>query len=204
MSQIITLLEDGWAGKLPSLGYLQTVAGLNDTGAAMLCGVASETYRRWRTDRTPPLYAFRLLSIMAGYVPWHGWEQWFFNPFDRSLNHPELKDGFSPSLVAEFLFLRQTYQTHATETGKRILPAGKIKPVYQEEMQRRRLPAENPSAWPTLRNGQDEDAHTNSRHANPVKQHCPLVDHRSELCCVNSYNLVCPSLRANELNEAQD
>ena len=110
MSQIITLLEDGWAGKLPSLGYLQTVAGLNDTGAAMLCGVASETYRRWRTDRTPPLSAFRLLSIMAGYVPWRGWEQWFFNPFDQTLNQPDLKDGFSPVQIAEFLFLRHRYQ----------------------------------------------------------------------------------------------
>ena len=150
MSQIITLLEDGWAGKLPSLGYLQTVAGLNDTGAAKLCGVASETYRRWRTDRTPPLYAFRLLSIMAGYMPWAGWEQWFFNPFDQTLNRPDLKDGFSPVQIAEFLFLRHRYQQKKASNShnnhklnKKNTPQTRIRvpyPIYRQAQGRALVP----------------------------------------------------------------
>ncbi|MBI4006861.1 MAG: hypothetical protein HY356_09335 [Gammaproteobacteria bacterium] len=113
MSQIITLLEDGWSGKLPGLGYLQTVAGLDDEAAASVCGVATCTYQRWRTDRPAPLYAFRLLTIMAGYVPWAGWERWIYNRYDHTLNAPDLKDGFNPSQLGEFLFLRQTYKAHA-------------------------------------------------------------------------------------------
>jgi len=122
MSQSLALLYAGWVGNLTSLGGLQSLAGLTNVDAAKLCGVARETYRRWRTDRTPPLYAFRLLTIRAGYVPWPGWEKWFYNPFDQTLNHVDLKNGFYPGKVAEFLFLRQdsrpekttSYQTRVT------------------------------------------------------------------------------------------
>jgi hypothetical protein len=113
VSQIITLLDDGWTGKLPSLGYVQTVAGLSNSDAAKLCGVSPETYRRWRTDRKPPLYAWRLLTIMAGYVPWTGWEHWFYNRFDQTLNKHDLKDGFAPGQIWEFVFLRHRYKAQS-------------------------------------------------------------------------------------------
>ena len=54
VSQIFPLLQDGWMGNLPSLGYVQSVAGISQHEVASLCGVSSETYRRWRTDRKPP------------------------------------------------------------------------------------------------------------------------------------------------------
>jgi hypothetical protein len=110
MSQTVDLLQDGWLGKLPSLGYLQTVAGVNNNEAAKLCDVSPETYRRWRRDRKPPLYAFRLLTIRAGYVPWPGWEKWFYNRHDQTLVLVDLKDGFPPAKVAEFLYMRQRYK----------------------------------------------------------------------------------------------
>lgn len=121
MSQCIALLHAGWMGNLTSLGELQTMAGLTHRDAAQLCGVAAETYRRWRTDRTPPLYAFRLLSVGAGFIPWPGWEKWFYNPFDQTLVHVDLKDGFSPAKVAEFLFLRQRYEPATTPKRSRIV-----------------------------------------------------------------------------------
>lgn len=103
MSQCVAMLREGWVGNLTTLGGLQTMAGLTDGEAAALCGVAKETYRRWRTDRHPPLYAFRLLSVQAGYLPWPGWEKWFYNGYDQSLVHVDLKEGFSPAKVTEFL-----------------------------------------------------------------------------------------------------
>jgi len=117
MSQSLALLYAGWVGNLTSLGGLQSMAGLTNHDAAKLCGVARETYRRWRTDRPFPLYASRLLAVRAGYVPWAGWERWFYNPCDRTLNHIDLKNGFSPSKMAEFLFLRQTYEQAAARAG---------------------------------------------------------------------------------------
>lgn len=69
-------LRDAWLGDLTTLRTLQLLCRYTNAEAAALCGVSVETYRRWRTDRRPTLAAVRLLSVMAGYVPWRGWSGW--------------------------------------------------------------------------------------------------------------------------------
>lgn len=76
MSYDSQILAEAWLGNLTTLPELQLRAGLTRNKAAALCGVSPETYRRWRTDRSPSLAAVRLLAIMAGYVPWPGWDGW--------------------------------------------------------------------------------------------------------------------------------
>ena len=92
---------------MTKLGYVQTVAGLTDTEAARLCFVAQDTYRRWRTDRKPNPCAVRLLGVVAGYVPWRGWEHWFYSQADQRLYSPSLRDGFTPSEVEQIPRLKQ-------------------------------------------------------------------------------------------------
>lgn len=76
MRSVTELLRDGFAGDLTSLGYLQVLARLSNDQAADLLMVSPETYRRWRSDRQPNPTAVRLLSILAGYVPWPAWFGW--------------------------------------------------------------------------------------------------------------------------------
>lgn len=76
MSYDSRILAEAWLGDLTTLVELQLRCRLTDAKAAALCGVSPETYRRWRTDRPPNLAAVRLLAILAGYVPWPGWQDW--------------------------------------------------------------------------------------------------------------------------------
>jgi hypothetical protein len=110
MTGIASILRDSWEGTLTKLGYIQTVAGISDEQAAGLCFVAPETYRRWRTDRKPNRCAVRLLGVVAGYVPWAGWEKWFYSQADRKLYGPSLREGFTPSEVERIPWLRQTLE----------------------------------------------------------------------------------------------
>lgn len=70
------LLHRAWAGNLPTLRQFHIITGMTPEQAAAVCGVSTETYRRWRCDRTPNPAAVRLLAVLAGYVPWRGWEGW--------------------------------------------------------------------------------------------------------------------------------
>ena len=47
----------------------------NAETAALLC-VSERTYRRWLVSGQPDPTAVRLLAILAGYVPWEGWDGW--------------------------------------------------------------------------------------------------------------------------------
>jgi hypothetical protein len=70
------ILQDGYAGKLTTLRNLQLICGFGALEAAHYCGVAPETYRRWRNDRKPSIAAVRLLAVRAGYMPWPDWSGW--------------------------------------------------------------------------------------------------------------------------------
>ena len=76
MRDTTTILQEGFKGNLTTLRELQLVAGLSAEDAAHICMVSPSTFRRWRADRRPNPTALRLLSIMAGYVPWRGWDGW--------------------------------------------------------------------------------------------------------------------------------
>lgn len=70
------ILQDGYRGDLTTLRKLQLLCGFSALEAANYCGVAPETYRRWRSDRTPSFAAVKLLAIRAGYLPWPEWSGW--------------------------------------------------------------------------------------------------------------------------------
>ena len=76
MSYDSRILVDAFQGDLTTLAELQLRCGFSDHRAAAMCCVSPETYRRWRSDRTPNPTAIRLLAILAGYVPWSGWSGW--------------------------------------------------------------------------------------------------------------------------------
>jgi hypothetical protein len=69
-------LSEGFAANLTTLRALQQRLMLsNAETAAMLC-VSERTYRRWLVSGQPDPTAVRLLAILAGYVPWEGWDGW--------------------------------------------------------------------------------------------------------------------------------
>ena len=76
MRDVSATLRSGYLGNLSILPSIQLLAGLSTPEAAALCFVSPHTYRRWLRDRQPNPMAVRLLSIVAGYMPWQGWESW--------------------------------------------------------------------------------------------------------------------------------
>jgi hypothetical protein len=76
MSDISSLLVEAYQGNLTTLSALQLCCRFTDRQAARMCCVSPETYRRWRRDRVPNPTAIRLMAILAGYVPWSGWDGW--------------------------------------------------------------------------------------------------------------------------------
>lgn len=70
------LLRAGYSGKLTSLRPLQVIAGLSaDQVADALFLSRTSVYRLYKNPASN-LGAMRLLSIIAGYVPWDGWRGW--------------------------------------------------------------------------------------------------------------------------------
>lgn len=76
MSDSAELLRDGFMGNVTTLRELQHLAGFGLQEASAACLVAPATFRRWGRDRMPNPTAVRLLAVLAGYVPWPGWEGW--------------------------------------------------------------------------------------------------------------------------------
>ncbi|BAO44393.1 hypothetical protein [Thiolapillus brandeum] len=68
--------KDTWVDNLSSLHELQHRAKLTNEQAALLCGVTVRTWRRWKKDNSAQPAALRLMAILAGHVPWSGWDGW--------------------------------------------------------------------------------------------------------------------------------
>ena len=107
MSQLQDILYDGYTGNLTTPSILQALSQLPDTAAAQYCLISAHTWRRWKTDRTPNRTAIKLLAIRAGYVPWPGWENFFYCAFDGCLYHTDLTYGFDPGDLLTLHWLRQ-------------------------------------------------------------------------------------------------
>lgn len=71
-----SLLQGPWLDNLSTLHELQFRARLNDQQAADLCGVSLRTWYRWLKIDSPQPAALRLMTILAGHVPWAGWDGW--------------------------------------------------------------------------------------------------------------------------------
>lgn len=106
MSDLVQFLQDGFEGNL-SIRTLQTIARLSRAEAASFCRVTLGTFNRWRTDRHTNPAAHRLMAIRAGFMPWPGWEQFFFCNFDGRLYHEHVKHGFTPDDLVSLHTLKQ-------------------------------------------------------------------------------------------------
>ena len=70
------MLSEGFAANLSTLPALQFRCRLSNEEAAKVCGVSLRTYRRWLSTGKPNPLAVRFLAVLAGYVPWDGWQGW--------------------------------------------------------------------------------------------------------------------------------
>ncbi len=91
------LLHLGFMGDLTTLRNLQYRLRFTNQQAADFVGVSKETYRRWRSDRKPNIAAVKLMSVMAGKVPWHGWDYWEVH--NGLLFPPQYNKGVSPGQI---------------------------------------------------------------------------------------------------------
>jgi transcriptional regulator with XRE-family HTH domain len=100
------LLGEGFAANLTTVGALQQRAGLTAAEAAEALCVSPRTYRRWKAGDGVTPTAVRLLAILAGYVPWPGWEGWEVH---RGVLFPPgyTKGGISPGEYFALFFYRQ-------------------------------------------------------------------------------------------------
>lgn len=100
------LLSEGFAANVSALRALQQRCGFSNQQAATLCGVTLRTYRRWRATGKPTPGAVRLLAILAGFVPWAGWDDWEVH---RGCLFPPgfSRGGISPGDFQALIFWRQ-------------------------------------------------------------------------------------------------
>jgi transcriptional regulator with XRE-family HTH domain len=106
MSYSSDFLAQGFMGNLTTLHDLQFRCRMTNEQAADMCGVSPETYRRWLKDRRPSVAAVKLLAILAGYVPWYGWEEWEVH--NGYLFPPGfVKNGMTAGDLHSMVFLRQ-------------------------------------------------------------------------------------------------
>jgi DNA-binding transcriptional regulator YiaG len=106
MSYDSGFLEEAYLGNLTTLPDLQFRCRYTNEKAAEVCGVSPETYRRWLADRKPNLAAVKLMSILAGYVPWSGWSGWEVH---AGLMFPPgfTRYGIGPGEIQAVTFYRQ-------------------------------------------------------------------------------------------------
>ena len=100
------VLAQGFRANLSALPLLQLLCGLTDQQAAAVCCVSPRTYRRWRKSGQPHPVAVRFLAVLAGYVPWDGWQGWEVH---KGLLFPPgfSRHGISPGYIQAITFREQ-------------------------------------------------------------------------------------------------
>ena len=143
------LLESAYLGNITRPKEIQTLLSISDEVAADLCFVSPQTFRRWNHDRAPNRCAMKLLGILAGYVPWPGWEKFYYNPYDQMLYSHDLKYGFSPGDLHTLHYMRQGYELLQRENQQL---KEKLKDLENLEASRAELEASrNVVLFPNLR-----------------------------------------------------
>ncbi len=107
MGGLYGMLIEAAQGTLTSLPTLQTLAGMSRQEAARYCGIPLATWRRYLYGRPTPRPVLQLMTILAGYVPWPGWEHFYHCAQDGRLYHRTLKDGFQPQDILQIHWLRK-------------------------------------------------------------------------------------------------
>lgn len=105
------LLREAYAVNPSTLRPLLRRLRLSPEAAAQLCFVSPRTLRRWlRTGYADP-NALRLLAILAGYVPWAGWQDW---EVDNGYLFPPgfRRGGISPGEFWAVPYYRQAHRAY--------------------------------------------------------------------------------------------
>ncbi len=103
------LLRNAYAANLSTLRPLLQRLRASSTEAAALCLVTPRTLRRWLKTGQPDPTALRLLAILAGYVPWEGWQDW---EVDNGFLFPPgfRRGGISPGEFWAIPYYRQAHR----------------------------------------------------------------------------------------------
>ena len=111
------VLAEGFAANPTTLRELQRRCGFSNAQAADACGVAPRTYRRWRCEGNPNPGAVRLLAVLAGYVPWDGWQGW---EADHGFLFPPgfSKGGILPGEFQALVFVRQLVSSYRQDNQR--------------------------------------------------------------------------------------
>ena len=128
MSDFAELLAQGWAGNVTTLRELQFFAGLSSESAASSLLVSPETFRRWRRDRHANPTAVRLLSVLAGYLPWNHWYGWEMHA--GCLFPPgNTRNGLLPGEIIAMPFVYQLVGEYRREIEalRQARPAGEVR-----------------------------------------------------------------------------
>jgi len=131
MSYSSDFLQEAYLGNLTTLPQLQHRCRHTHAQSADALCVSEHTYRRWLTDRKPNPTAVRLYAVLAGYVPWHGWENWEMH--NGHLFPPGyVKDGIGPSDYIGYPYLKQLvtiYRRNAQELEEKLGVLQREKPA---------------------------------------------------------------------------
>ena len=109
------LLAEGFAANPATLGALQQLLSYSNADAAAACLVHPRTYRLWRATANPNPTAVRQLSILAGFLPWDGWQGWEMH---RGCLFPPgfPRGGISPGDFHALIFYRQQAAEYQRQT----------------------------------------------------------------------------------------
>lgn len=76
MHHISQTLQDAFETQNVSVKDLMQLARMDLDSTAQALHVSKESIRRWIRTGDPNPTAIKLLSILAGYVPWENWNGW--------------------------------------------------------------------------------------------------------------------------------
>ena len=107
------MLAEGFAANPSTLRALQQRLSLSNADAAATCLVDTRTYRGWLKTGNPNLTAVRLLAILAGFVPWHGWECHRGCLFPPGFS----KGGIAPGDFHALIFWRQSASAYRVQNA---------------------------------------------------------------------------------------
>ena len=101
------MLAEGFAANPSAFAALEQRLSFRTADTAAACLVHPRTVRLWRASSRPNPTAVRLLAILAGFMPWVGWDDWeihrgyLFPPGYR-------RAGILPGEFFALIYYRQT------------------------------------------------------------------------------------------------
>lgn len=125
-----TLLREGFSANLTTFKALQARCRFTLAEVAQALCVSERTVYRWLETGAPPALAVRLLAILAGYVPWPGWDGWevhnglLFPPGYR-------RGGIPPGEFFALVFYRQQVSAYQDANAALRLRVAELERLVQ-------------------------------------------------------------------------